>query len=334
MNEWLRNNLVCPRDGMLLETNGNTLICSKNHSYPVFDGIPVMLVEEEESTHGYISETLTKVSGSDTSAQAVDGFDMPIPQEGEVDAFVQKEIPLTCGFLYIPLMDKLKRYPIPNLRLPNGEGKRLLDVGCNWGRWTVAASQKGYQVIGMDVSLKSVLAARRICRQINVEADFVVGDARFLPFQSNSFDVGFSYSVLQHFAKEAARTSLKEIGRVVKTEGKILVQMANKYGVRSFYHQARRGFHEGGINDVRYWSPADLQKTFEQTFGQTKMTVDCFFGLNVQANDVDLLPAHYKAVVYSSEALRRASDKLKFLRNVADSVYLESVNQKQSYQKI
>ena len=31
---------------------------------------------------------------------------------------------------------------------------------------------------------------------------FVVGDARFLPFRSGSFDYVWSYSVLQHFSRE------------------------------------------------------------------------------------------------------------------------------------
>ena len=61
-------------------------------------------------------------------------------------------------------------------------------------------------------------------------------------------------------------------------------------------------------------------------FGETKMSADCYFGLNIQNNDIDLFPARYKAVVRSSEFLRRVSVKMPWLINVADSVYLKSTN--------
>ena len=45
------------------------------------------------------------------------------------------------------------------LDLPRGP---LLDIGCSWGRWSLAAARKGYSVVGIDPSLGAVMAARRI----------------------------------------------------------------------------------------------------------------------------------------------------------------------------
>ena len=318
MNKWLLDHLVCPRDKMNLEMSDNALICSSGHRYPIFDDIPVMLVDDVEETHAYISKTLEKVA-AEGPAEIKNG-------SGEIDEFVQGEIPYTSGNLYFSVQYKLKRYPIPNIRLPEGDGKRLLDVGCNWGRWTVAAAKKGYKPIGLDPSLDAVLAARRVSKQMNVETDFVVGDARFLPFADNAFDTVFCYSVLQHFSKENARMSLDEVGRVLKKNGVTLIQMPNKYGIRQYQQHRRRGFTEGEGFEVRYWTPSELLDTFETKFGPTKMSVDCYFGLGIQATDIDLLPLHYRFVVMSSEALRRLSTVFKPLTKVADSVYLESVN--------
>jgi ubiquinone/menaquinone biosynthesis C-methylase UbiE len=55
----------------------------------------------------------------------------------------------------------------------------------------------------------------------------VVGDARFLPFADNSFNTVFSYSVFQHFSKENTKISLDEAARVLKKNGKSLIQMPN-----------------------------------------------------------------------------------------------------------
>lgn len=328
MNEWLRENLVCPRDKQKLKLSGNNLVCSENHSYPVVDDIPIMLLEEEERIHNYMTETLASVAEIQTS-------DKTEPQplinaENEVDPFVQAEIPLTSGNLYTPLQNKLTRYPLPEFRMPQSSGERLIDVGCNWGRWSITAAQKGYKPVGIDPSLRAVLAARRVSKQLKVSTDFVVGDARHLPFAESCFDAGFSYGVFQHFSKENAKTSLEEIARVVKKDGNVMVQMPNKYGIRSFQQQARRNFSEGKDFEVRYWTPAELMKFFTRTFGETKLTADCYFGLGIQKNDVDLLPARFKAVVHSSEVLRKASWKLPFLSKVADSVYLESINHNKS----
>jgi ubiquinone/menaquinone biosynthesis C-methylase UbiE/uncharacterized protein YbaR (Trm112 family) len=326
MNKWLLDNLVCPRDKMALTASNDHLTCGVGHTYRIFDDIPVMLVDDVEETHGYISRTLEKISENGTSEPP---SDTPLAPD-HIDEWVQGEIPYTSGNLYFSVQHKLRRYPIPDTRLRKGNGERLLDIGCNWGRWSIAAAKKGYKPIGLDPSLEAVLAARRVAKQLNAEADFVVGDARFLPFANNSFDTVFSYGVFQHFSKENVRISLDEVTRVLKRGGTTLVQMPNKYGIRQYQQHRRRGFTEGEGFEVRYWTPTELMETFEKKFGPTSMTTDCYFGLGIQASDADLLPLRYKMVVNSSELLRKISNIFTPLTKVADSVYLESVNQNKS----
>ena len=47
--------LVCPRDSGPLEVNGSEAACDAGHRYPLDDGVPVLLVEEDEPTHGACS---------------------------------------------------------------------------------------------------------------------------------------------------------------------------------------------------------------------------------------------------------------------------------------
>lgn len=328
MNDWLKKHLICPRDKHTLNFRKDELTCPNGHVYPVVSGIPVMLVEESEATHGYIEKTLKKVAEMRSGGQTVEESESVPADENAIDEFVQNEIPYTSGILYIPVQNKLPRYPIPETRLWPGRGERLLDIGCNWGRWSIAAAHKGFRPVGLDPSLEAVMAARRVSRQLGAEADFIVGDARFLPFAADAFDVVFCYSVYQHLSKENVRISLDEVSRVLKPAGRTLIQMPNKYGIRQYQQHRRRGFTEGEGFDVRYWTPAELIETFENKLGQTKMTTDCYFGLGIQKSDIDLLPARYKIVVYASEFLRKLSRTVTPLTKVADSVYLESVNQK------
>ncbi len=278
-----------------------------------------MLVSDAVQTHGEATKAL-EVAWSDNAAEQV-GI---TATADEINPHVQQLVASTCGFLYRPLMGKLTRYPIPELRLPPGENRTFLDMGCSWGRWTMAAARKNYRPVGMDPSLGAVLVARQVSTQLGLHCDFVVADARYLPFRSQSINVAFSYSVIQHFSKDDAYVALGEIGRVLTESGVSLVQMPNRYGVRSLYHLARRGRRELKRFDVRYWTPTELKKAFQGKIGAPEITVDGFFGLGIQPSDMDLLPARYRAIARVSEWLRVLSLHLPFITNLADSLFVKS----------
>ena len=301
--------LVCPRDRGTLGREGGELACGQGHRYPVVDEIPVLLLEDERPTHAACHVSLR---GGDR------------PQEPE--AMVQDVIAATCGNLYRHLIGNVTTYPIPEIRLPAGEGRLFLDVGCNWGRWCVSAARRGYKVVGVDPSLDAIHAARRVAKRLGVEAEYVVADSRHLPFAAGSFDVAFSYSVFQHFSKEDAVASFAEIGRVLKPTGLSLVQMANVWGARSLWNQLReRRFREPrALFDVRYWSPGELEHEFSRAVGTTSLSVDGYLTLNPQPADLELLPRRYRALVRASEALRRLSRRLPWMTYAADSLYVSS----------
>jgi SAM-dependent methyltransferase len=209
--------------------------------------------------------------------------------------------------------------------LPVGDSKLLLDIGCNWGRWCIAAGRKGYRAFGIDPSLGAILAARRASRDANIAAHFVVADARYLPFRHGMFDVVFSYSVLQHFSRDNAAMALHETARVLKNQGKSLIQMANTFGVRCLYQQLRRGFRKPRGFEVRYWTPSELKRVFGGIIGGTVLSVDGYFALGVQAADRSLLPAKYRLVVDCSEVLRRVGRVIRPITLMADSLWVESV---------
>jgi 2-polyprenyl-3-methyl-5-hydroxy-6-metoxy-1,4-benzoquinol methylase/uncharacterized protein YbaR (Trm112 family) len=310
--------LACPRDRSTLRADGEALVCEQSHRYPYVDGIPVLVVDDE------LEPTQPSYWARPEQVEAVRRAEPP-PVEGDVvDPYVAELIVGTHGNLYRRLARGMQRYPIPHFPLPSGAGKTLLDIGCNWGRWSIAATRAGYEVIGIDPSFEAIVAARRIARQLKANASYAVADARRLPFRDASFDVVFSYGVLQHFSKPDVSASVREIARVLDPEGYSWVQMPNAYGARNLYQLARRRFREGDAFEVRYWTPKQLRRAFGQ-IGPTEVTTDGFLTLNPQASDLDLLPAHLRLLVQGSELLRRASGKVRALSTVADSVNVKSV---------
>jgi ubiquinone/menaquinone biosynthesis C-methylase UbiE/uncharacterized protein YbaR (Trm112 family) len=316
-HDWLEL-VVCPRDKKPLELEGDFLVCPDDHRYRVLEGVPILLVSEAQQTHIEGTRALALAESGDASQLA--RFQVG-PED--IDPFVKNAIGATNGGLYQHLVGNLKEYPIPALRLPRGQGGLFLEVGSNWGRWCLAAQRLGYRPVGIDPSLKSVRAARRVAQQLGVRATYLVADGRFLPFPDGMFQTVFSYSVLQHLSKADVATVLPEIRRVLSPGGECLVQMPNVFGIRCFYHQARRGFRETREFEVRYWTAGELRKAFAR-IGPAQISVDGFFSLNAQISDVHLMPPRYRAIVYASEALRKASESVPALTYVADSLYVSA----------
>jgi 2-polyprenyl-3-methyl-5-hydroxy-6-metoxy-1,4-benzoquinol methylase len=289
----------------------------------VVNGIPVMLLDDIEQTGWWSTKSLEIANAHVNGVRRVEPARIDT-NDARIHPHVQEAIAATSGYLYKSLIGRLSEYPIPELRLPPGAEKSLLDIGCNWGRWSIAAARKGYRVVGMDPNIDAVIAARQVAAELGATCDFVVGDARYLPFSHKTFDVVFSYSVIQHFSKEDAKQTLRGITSILRSDGFSFIQMPNKYGLRSAYHLARRGFQEGLNFDVRYWSPRELKETFGDIIGPTELSIDGFFGLGIQQSDINFLPRRYRAVVRASEMLRRSSRRCPGLMIAADSLYVRS----------
>jgi SAM-dependent methyltransferase/uncharacterized protein YbaR (Trm112 family) len=335
--------LACPRDRQRLTWDGDCrLECPDGHVYPVIDGVPVLLVDEAAPTIGLARASAAAaeraLAGEDESADRlfVDSLglnddertgirELARRRAGGIDPAVAFLVGATNGIAYRGMIGTLDTYPIPTIRLPPAAGLTFLDVGCSWGRWCIAAARRGYRAIGIDPSLGAVLAASRVARELGVPAEFVVADARALPLAANAVDVVFSYSVIQHFAPVDAELAVAEAGRVLRAGGRCLIQMPTRWGLRCVYHQARRRFRAPSGFDVRYWTIPSLRRLFETRVGPARMSVDCYFGIGLQAADRHLLPLIPRLATSMSEALRAISRRVPALVYAADSVYVDSV---------
>jgi uncharacterized protein YbaR (Trm112 family)/SAM-dependent methyltransferase len=320
VDPFLVDRLACPWDHAPVRIDDAGLRCEAcGRTFAVVDGIPVMLRDDVTQTIAAATESLNQVKGAPATSA-------PSPSEAAegVDPFVQKAVAATCGTMYVPKIGKLTAYPIPTLRLPPGDGRVFIELGCGWGRWCIAAARAGYVPIGVDPMLGAVRAARRVAAQLGVRAHFVTADARFLPIRADAADVVFSYSVLQHLSPEAVSDVLTDVCRVLSPTGRFLAQFANALGARSLFVQARRGFRRATGFEVRYWSLRSLRVLAEKRIGPTVIDVDGFFSVNAQPADIPLLPARYRLLVQVSETIRGLTVHVPWLAQVADSIYVFS----------
>ena len=92
----------------------------------------------------------------------------------------------------------------------------VLDGGCGTGEFSTLFQKAKYT--GIDSSERFIEYAKR-----KHEKEFVRADAARLPFKNERFDAGLIIGVLHHFPDRKAREVLKEVKRVLKRKGVLLV---------------------------------------------------------------------------------------------------------------
>lgn len=114
-------------------------------------------------------------------------------------------------------------------------GKSLLDVGCGDGTDATIFSEKyGLNVSGMDVYKHDRIEELSYL-------NFKIGSALEIPFPDKSFDYVFLHDVLHHIDedrqdREVHIPVLKELGRVLKDNGFIVIVEGNRYNPLFYPH--------------------------------------------------------------------------------------------------
>ena len=297
-------------------------------------GVPVFILAEKEQTIGIATASLQAaeegVGGPlylntlGLAEEEKHGIERDWIAGQKVDAAISYLVGATSGFGYVNLIGRLDSYPIPEIPLANGNGELLLDVGSNWGRWSVSAARKGWRVVGIDPSIGAIMAAQRAFSDKQLDIAWVCGDAQFLPFKSDLFRCAFSYSVIQHFSESDAELAIAELGRVLRRGGCVKVQMAHRGGLKSRYARSRRNYVSGGVFRVRYWSLASMRDVFESKVGPTSWEAEAFGGLGLLAEDRNYVSTPGKALISISTFLKKLSTFFRPLAHLADSVYIVS----------
>lgn len=106
----------------------------------------------------------------------------------------------------------------------------LIDFGCGIGRLMKPLSHHVKQIIGLDVSEETINYGLKYCDGLK--------NVMFKPMQSEHMiglsdeemvDKIYSFLVLQHISKSKVLSLLYEFGRILKTDGKVLLQFPNLY---------------------------------------------------------------------------------------------------------
>lgn len=119
---------------------------------------------------------------------------------------------------------------------------RVLDVGGGAGAYAVPLVESGYDVVLVDPVPLHVDQARQ-----SGVASAVVGDARSLEFDDDSFDAVLMLGPLYHLTEREDRVcALREAARVVRPSGVIVVAVISRFA------STLDGLHAGFLMDDRF----------------------------------------------------------------------------------
>jgi ubiquinone biosynthesis O-methyltransferase len=108
---------------------------------------------------------------------------------------------------------------------PEVTNRKVLEVGCGAGDFSITLSQKGAQVWGVDFSARAIEIAQAKSRVHKSNAQFRVADAQNLPFEDGTYDVVFSCECLEHVPDP--QKMITEIHRVLKPGGTFVLTTEN-----------------------------------------------------------------------------------------------------------
>jgi SAM-dependent methyltransferase len=118
-------------------------------------------------------------------------------------------------------LDQLEHILVKYLLPPSG--RRIVDVGCGYGRLIDCYMGRFDQIFMVDPSMSLL---RQSHLKMGTQACFIAADVNHLPFRSATFDAALMIRVFQHL--NDSRISLSELHRILGNGNKLVFNYCNK----------------------------------------------------------------------------------------------------------
>ena len=186
------------------------------------------------------------------------------------------------------------------------ENEVCIDLGCGRGEWLKKMQEAGYRAVGVDINAEMVLA----CREQQLEA-YKDDAIHFLQrYEDNSVSVVSAFQVIEHISKADLLELLKETYRVLKPNGRIILETPNicniEVGTSAFQldpthinpmHPELTKFlaEYAGYRDAEivYWKEEEIEQWVESVIAQDDKN-------GIDSTVVRVMLESMKRLVYSS----------------------------------
>ena len=228
MHEYFRN--IWPNDPFITEEVSNDKLesislCLKNC---------MNIIERTKDLGSYFN-----------SNEIIDSFKKQPTHDGENQTqVVYGELweSLNSEYIINETQDVLRRLFVKGgLKIDELKEKKIIDIGCGSGRFTIALAQMGVkEIVGVDLGESGIKIGEEFARKLNLKnIKFIKNDILSLPFDDESFDFVFSKGVLHHTGN--LEKGLDEYHRVMKKGG---IGYLYLYGSGGIFWNSRKKMRE------------------------------------------------------------------------------------------
>jgi len=110
---------------------------------------------------------------------------------------------------------------------------KILDIGCGPGELVLDLSKNFNCIFGIDISEEMIKIGSNKLKAQNIQEKSIIfdtGDIEHLVFEDNYFDVIICSGVVEYLKTD--NLWIKEVSRILKSEGILIVNVTNKFAVR------------------------------------------------------------------------------------------------------
>jgi ubiquinone/menaquinone biosynthesis C-methylase UbiE len=127
------------------------------------------------------------------------------------------------------------------------QNKRVLEIGCGRGGFSEYLARFGANLTSADFSPVAVRIAEKRLKDFD-NCELITADVQNVPFPNKTFDIVISMETLEHVPDPDL--GLKELARVTKSGGQLIISTPNYFGLlgiyRAYREMTRKGYTEVG----------------------------------------------------------------------------------------
>ena len=180
------------------------------------------------------------------------------------------------------------------------KGMQVLDLACGEGYGSALLAETAESVIGIDIDQGTIDQAQKKYQKENLR--YMEGDAAAIPLPDHSVDAVVSFETIEHISEELQQKFLREINRVLKPDGLVIMSTPNK----AIYSDRYSYFNEYHIHEfypdefvlfLKQFFP--YVRMYQQSFQVVSLLSDCesadgqafWYGNKVEAGEAKYLIA-------------------------------------------
>jgi ubiquinone/menaquinone biosynthesis C-methylase UbiE len=121
----------------------------------------------------------------------------------------------------------IESFYLVNRWLSQGK-KEFLDLGCGLGRHTILFAKNGFNTYAFDISENAIERTKAWVEELDLKADYKVGDMLELPYPDNKFDCILCRNVISHTDTNGMKKIVSELYRVLNKNGECYLTLGSK----------------------------------------------------------------------------------------------------------